>query len=45
MHAKHPSIAARWDRKYGSKLSGSNRKSIRHAEMGRVLDKELGGKS
>lgn len=27
MHAKHPKIAARWDRKYGGKIrSGKNQK-------------------
>lgn len=26
MHAKHPQIAARWDRKYGSKVKKSTKK-------------------
>lgn len=26
MHAKHPKIAARWDRKYGGKVKSKGRK-------------------
>lgn len=26
MHARHPKIAARWDRKYGTKVGGGKRR-------------------
>jgi len=39
MHAKHPQIAKRWDRKYGGKIK-SKRKRDHHGEV-RALVEEL----
>ena len=42
MHAKHPRIAARWDRKYGGgRLPERTRKRIKHDETMKSLDREL----
>ena len=43
MHAKHPGVAARWDKKYPAKKKLPNRvrRRVKHETMFRELDKEL----
>ena len=42
MHAKHPSIAARWDKKYSiKKLPNRVRRRVKHDTMFRELDRGL----
>ena len=42
MHAKHPAIAKRWDKKYGGgKLPERTKKRVKHDAMIDTLDREL----
>jgi len=45
MHARHPTIAARWDKKYGGggRLPEHVKKRVKHDTMIKTLHHELSG--